>query len=148
MKNLFFILFLIFPFTLFSQESVINNLPLIFSLNSDELRTLVTAKTSQIKMSDEEIIKISKIIEGRKEEYFKLVEQVKKSLPRNSNGKIIGKADPQKMQEREAVINEVSTSIFDFLGEKRFRQFHRTLVYEVMRRNEEGFKNALKNKKK
>jgi hypothetical protein len=98
-------------------------------------------------MSEEEIIRISKIIEGRKEGYFKLVDQVKKSLPRDSNGKIIGKADSQKMQEREAVINEVSTSIFDFLGEKRYRQFHRTLVNEVMRRSEEGLNNARKNNK-
>ncbi len=142
MKNFYFILFLIFPFTLFSQESGVHNLPLIFSLSNDELRTLVTSKTSQIKMSEEEIIKISKIIEKRKEEYFRLVSKVKKSVPFDANGKPIGMADPEIKRERDALYNDVCTSIHDIFGEKRYKQLYLTLINEYDRRNTERLKSA------
>ncbi len=148
MKKILVILFLMFPLAIFSQESVIHKLPLIFSLNSDELRTLVTAKTSRIKMSDEEIVKISKIIDEKKEEYFKLIDQVKKSIPIDLGGRPIGKADPEKMRERDALYNEVCTSIYGIFGEKRYKQFYMTLINEYERRNMERLKNAGKSKKK
>jgi hypothetical protein len=148
MKNLFFILFLIFPFTLFSQESEVHNLPLIFSLKSDELRTLVMSKSTQIKMSDEEIDKLSKIIDEKKEEYFKLVDQVKKSVPVDLTGRPVGKADPELRRERDALYNEVCTSIYKIFNEKRYKQLYITLVNEYERRNMERLKNAGKSNKK
>jgi len=148
MKKIYFILFLLYPLALLSQEDGPQRLPLIFSLNSDELRTLVTAKTSQIKMSEEDIISISKIIDEKKEEYFKFVDQVKKSLPYDANGKLIGKADPEKIRERETLHKEVCNSIYKILGDKRYKQFNRTLIDESERQNMERLKNAGKNTKR
>lgn len=95
-------------------------------------------------MSDEEIISISKIIDGKKEEYLKLADQVRKSVPLDANGKPIGKADPELKRERETLYNEVCTSIYKIFGEKRYRQFYMTLINEYDRQNMERSKNAMK----
>jgi len=148
MKKFWFVLFLIFPLFLFSQTYVSMWLPDIFSMKSDELSALVTSKNSQVKMSDKEIAEVIKIINERKEEYLSLSEKSKKSIPVDANGKPIGKADPELIRAREAVSSEVATSIYEFLGEKRFIQLKRTLMDEHERRNMEGLKKAMKNKKK
>jgi hypothetical protein len=148
MKKLFFILFLIFPLVLFSQEDGSRRLPLVFSLSGDELKTLITSKASRVKMSDEEIIKISKIIDGEKSEYFKLVDKVKKSIPFGANGRPIGKADSEVNRQLRTLSNEVCTSIYNILGDKRYRQFNRTLIDESERQNNERLRNAMKNRKK
>ena len=148
MKKFWFVLLLIFPLFLFSQTYVSMWLPDIFSMKSDELSALVTSKNSQVKMSDKEIAEVIKIINERKEEYLSLSEKSKKSIPVDANGKPIGKADPELIRAREAVSSEVATSIYEFLGEKRFIQLKRTLMDEHERRNMEGLKKAMKNKKK
>jgi len=149
MKKFCLFLFLIFPVgALFSQSHENLRLVGIFSMEGDELRVLVTSKNSQVKMSDKEIVEITKIINERKEEHLTLRERVKKSIPVDVNGRPTGKADPQLIRARDAVVNDVSTSIYDFLGEKRFIQLKRTLMDEHERRNMEGLKKAMENKKK
>lgn len=149
MKKFYFILFfLFFSLSLFSQAYVIQRPPLLFSLNNDDFRTVLTSKSSLVKMSDEEIAEISNIINERKEEYLSISEKTKKSIPFDANGKPTGKADPELLRAREAVGNEVATSIYEFLGEKRYIQFDKTLMNENERRNSEGLKKALKNKNK
>lgn len=147
MKKICFILFLILPLSLFSQNDGPRRLALIFSLKSDEFKALVTSPKSQIKISNEVIGKISEIIEGKKEEYFIIVDKCKKSVTYDENGKPIGKADPELLRERGSVENEVCTSIYEILGEKRYRQLSRTLIDEAERRNAERLSNAMKNKK-
>jgi len=149
MKKFCLFLFLIFPVVaLFSQSHENLRLVGIFSMEGDELRVLVTSKNSQVKMSDKEIAEVIKIINERKEEYLTLNEKARKSSPVDANGKPAGKADPELIRARDAVGNEVYTSIYEILGEKRFIQFKRTLMNENERKNSEGLNKALKNKKK
>lgn len=98
-------------------------------------------------MSDKEIVEVIRIISERKEEYLALSEKSKRSIPFNANGKPTGKADPEIVRAREAVGNEVATSIYELLGEKRYVQFDKTLIDENARRGSERLKNAMKNNK-
>jgi hypothetical protein len=148
MKKFCLVLFLIFPLALFSQTYVIQRPPLLFSLSNNELKTVITSKNSLVKMSDQEIVEIIRIINERKEEYFSLIEKVKKSIPHDANGKPTGKADPELIRAREAVSSEVATSVYEFLGEKRYMQLDKTLMNEYARKNSEALNKALKNKKK
>lgn len=148
MKKFWFVLFLIFSLALFSQSYVPQKPPLLFSLNNNDLRTVLTSKSSLVKMSDKEIVEITKIINERKEEYLTLNEKARKSVPIDANGKPTGKADTELLRAREAVGSEVASSIYEILGEKRYIQFDRTLINESARRNSEGLKIALKNKNK
>jgi len=117
-------------------------------MKGDDLRTVVTSKNSLVKMSDKEIVEITKIINERIEEYLTLRERVNKSIPVDVNGRPTGKADPQLIRARDAVVYDVSTSIYEYLGEKKYKQLDKTLMNENERKNSEGLKNAMKNKKK
>ncbi|MCE5321109.1 MAG: hypothetical protein LLF93_08440 [Bacteroidales bacterium] len=99
-------------------------------------------------MTDKEIVEVIRIINERKEEYLSLSEKVKKSIPHDANGKPTGKADPELIRAREAVSSEVATSVYEFLGEKRYMQLDKTLMNEYARKNSEALNKALKNKKK
>ena len=148
MKKIILILFLIFHIaSLFSQSYVPQRPPLLFSLNNNDLRAVLTSKNSRVKMSDKEIVEVIRIISERKEEYLALSEKSKRSIPFNANGKPTGKADPEIVRAREAVGNEVATSIYELLGEKRYVQFDKTLIDENARRGSERLKNAMKNNK-
>jgi len=148
MKKFCLVLFLIFPLALFSQSYGPLSLVGIFSTKGDDLRTVITSKNSLVKMTDKEIVEVIKIINERKEEYLSLSEKVKKSIPHDANGKPTGKADPELIRAREAVSSEVATSVYEFLGEKRYTQLDKTLMNEYARKNSEALKKALKNKKK
>ena len=148
MKKIWFVLFLIFPLALFSQSYGPLSLVGIFSTKGDDLRTVITSKNSLVKMTDKEIVEVIKIINERKEEYLSLSDKVKKSVPHDANGKPTGKADPELIRAREAVSSEVATSVYEFLGEKRYMQLDKTLMNEYARKNSEALKKALKNKKK
>ncbi len=148
MKKIWFVLFLIFPLALVSQSYVPQRPPLLFTLNGNELKTVLTSKNSLVKMSEKEIVEVIRIINERKEEYLSLSEKSKKSIPVDANGKATGKADPEIVIAREAVGNEVATSIYEFLGEKRYTQLDKTLIDENARRGSERLSKALKNKKK
>ena len=149
MKKFCLFLFLIFPVVaLFSQSHENLRLVGIFSMKGDDLRTVVTSKNSLVKMSDKEIVEITKIINERIEEYLTLRERVNKSIPVDVNGRPAGKADPQLIRARDAVVYDVSTSIYEYLGEKKYKQLDKTLMNENERKNSEGLKNAMKNKKK
>ncbi|MBP1671747.1 MAG: hypothetical protein H6Q22_1319 [Bacteroidetes bacterium] len=99
-------------------------------------------------MSDKEIVEIDKIISQRKEEFYILKEKGKKSIPYGENGLPIGKVDPEIKRESNTLTDEVCTSIYKILGEKRYEQFDRTLMNESARRNMERMNKAMKNKKK
>ena len=148
MKKIWFVLFLIFPLALVSQSYVPQRPPLLFTLNGNELKTVLTSKNSLVKMSEKEIVEVNKIINERREEYLTSCEKLKKSVPHDANGKPTGKADPEILRELEAISSDVCNSIYEILGEKRYEQFDRTLMNESARRNMEGLKKALKNKKK
>jgi len=148
MKKFCLVLFLIFPLALFSQSYVPQKPPLLFSLNINDLRTIFTSKNSLVKMSDKEIVEIDKIISQRKEEFYILKEKGKKSIPYGENGLPIGKVDPEIKRESNTLTDEVCTSIYKILGEKRYEQFDRTLMNESARRNMERMNKAMKNKKK
>ena len=148
MKKFWFVLFLIFPLSLFSQSYGPLSLVGIFSTKGDDLRTVITSKNSLVKMTDKEIVEVIKIINERKEEYLSLSDKVKKSVPHDANGKPTGKADPELIRAREAVSSEVATSVYEFLGEKRYMQLDKTLMNEYARKNSEALNKALKNKKK
>lgn len=148
MKKIWFVLFLIFPLALFSQSYGPLSLVGIFSTKGDDLRTVITSKNSLVKMTDKEIVEVIKIINERKEEYLSLSDKVKKSVPHDANGKPTGKADPELIRAREAVSSEVATSVYEFLGEKRYMQLDKTLMNEYARKKSEALNKALKNKKK
>jgi len=148
MKKFYLVLFLIFPLALFSQSYGSLSLVGIFSTKGDDLRTVITSKNSLVKMTDKEIVEVIRIINERKEEYLSLSEKVKKSIPHDANGKPTGKADPELIRAREAVSSEVATSVYEFLGEKRYMQLDKTLMNEYARKNSEALNKALKNKKK
>jgi hypothetical protein len=148
MKKFWLVLFLVFPLALFSQTYGSLRLPDVFLMKGDDLRALVTSKNSQVKLSNKEIVEINKLINERREEFLALNESSKKSIKFDANGMPIGKADPELLRAREAVSNDVSTSIYEILGEKRFTQFKKTLIDENARKNSEGLNKAMKNKKK
>jgi len=148
MKKFYLVLFLIFPLALVSQSYGSLSLVGIFSTKGDDLRTVITSKNSLVKMTDKEIVEVIRIINERKEEYLSLSEKVKKSIPHDANGKPTGKADPELIRAREAVSSEVATSVYEFLGEKRYMQLDKTLMNEYARKNSEALNKALKNKKK
>lgn len=148
MKRFYLVLFLIFPLALVSQSYGSLSLVGIFSTKGDDLRTVITSKNSLVKMTDKEIVEVIRIINERKEEYLSLSEKVKKSIPHDANGKPTGKADPELIRAREAVSSEVATSVYEFLGEKRYMQLDKTLMNEYARKNSEALNKALKNKKK
>jgi len=147
MKNIFTILLLIFPLSLFSQTSIPEPLVDVFLLEQNRLRTLVSEKNTRLKMSEKEISEISTIINERKDEFFILIEKGKKSIPYDENGLPIGKADKEIMSKINALKEEASVLIYEILGEKRYIQFKKMLIDENGRRNSERLKKTANKKK-
>lgn len=146
-KNIFTILILIFPLSLFSQTSIPEPLVDIFLLEHNRLKTLVSEKNARLKMSEKELSEISKIINERKEEFFILLEKGKKSIPYGENGLPIGKADKEIISKVTALKEEASVLIYEILGEKRYIQFKKMLIDENGRRNSERLKKTANKKK-
>ena len=147
MKKIFFLL-LIFPLTLFSQTHEITSLPNIFTYKGEELRTILKANQSIVKISDVEINAIIKTLDGRKEEKNKLIDKIQKSIPVDKDGKPIGKANPEFIGQYNAIVTEVSDSILELLGEKRFRQFRRLIIDDQEKKNAESVRKALEARKR
>lgn len=148
MKYLILFLFLIFPLSLFSQIDGNSNLPNILSYKSEELRVLITDHQSMLKISDVDIESIIKIIDDRIEEYLETISKAKKSVPRDVNGRPIGKADANLLLKIEEIDTEVSTSIHKILGEKKFRQFRRLIIDDQEKKNAESVRKALEARKR
>lgn len=146
-KNIFTILILIFPLSLFSQTSIPEPLVDVFLLEHNRLQTLVSEKNARLKMSEKEISEVSKVINERKEEFFILLEKGKKSIPYGENGLPIGKADKEIMSKVTALKEEACVLIYEILGEKRYIQFNKMLIDENGRRSSERLKKTANKKK-
>lgn len=147
MKKVIVILILIFPLSLTAQTYIEKILPGIFSFKNDELRSLILSKDSMVKMSNKEIDMIINEISERRDNYFETINKIHKSIPRDSNGKIIGKADIELRNELSEQNAEIYDSVSKIIGQKRCRQFVRTLIYEEERKSSERRKNYLQTKK-
>lgn len=154
MKKNILIFLLIFSYTLVqSQRYEFKAPPLLFSLDLKEFRSVLSSKYSYSKLTDNEIVEIVKIIDKRRDEYLTLRYKVRNSnLDENgklligTNGKPV-KADPELISARDAISQEVVDSIYEFLGEKRYRQFEKTLFNEYAMRSNSVMEKALKKKK-
>jgi len=146
MKNLFLFLFLylLIPLNLFAQQENPGKLYGLFTIGDDGLRTLVNSNRSQVKLSEKEINEIIQIINSRKKEFISLNDQANKSIPYGPNGYPIGKADPVLLDKIENIYNEIQTSIYNILGEKRYNLLRRTLIDEAERKNSSRMKKSLK----
>jgi len=146
MKCLSLFIFLIFPLSLFAQIDGNSNLPNILSYKGEELRILIKDHQSMLKISDEDIESIIKIVDDRKKEYFEIIDKMKKSIPRDVNGRPTGKADADLMLKIAATNSEVSTSIHEILGEKRYRRFRNILIEDIHKKNAELEKKTLEDR--
>ena len=117
-------------------------------MDDNEFRTLVNSKRSQVKMSENEISEILKIVNARKEEFFRLKEEGKKTIPYGPNGLPIGKVDPVIRQKVNNIEYEIRNAVYELLGDHRYNLLRRTLIDENARKNSEGLQKAAKNRKK
>lgn len=148
MKKILFFLFLTLPFILLAQQESPGRLYGLILMDDNEFRTLVNSKRSQVKITDNEIVEIIKIVNSRKEEYFTLYELSKKSIPYGPNGLPIGKSDPELRKKKEILFNEIHTAIYKILGDNRYNLLRRTLMDENARKNSENLQKAAKSRKK
>ncbi len=125
MKIFLLLLFLTFPYSLFSQVEIggrsieiDTSLPDIFSYKSEELRALMKTNQTMLKISDSEIESIIKIVDDRKEEHFENIYKMKKSIPQDATGRPTGKANSELLIKLKTIRNEVSESVCNLLGEK------------------------------
>ena len=93
-----------------------------------------------VKMSNKEIDMIIDEISERRDNYFETINKIHKSIPRDSNGKIIGKADIELLNELSELNAEIYDKVSIIIGQKRCRQFVMTLVNEEERKNSERLK--------
>jgi hypothetical protein len=146
MKKIIFILFLVFPLALFCQTQELTSLHNIFTYKGEELRILIKTHQSMVKINDVEIDAIAKIIDERTEEKSKLIDKIHKSVPVDKNGKPIGKANTEFINQYNAILEEISDSILELLGDKRFRQFRRLIIDDQEKKNAELVKKALEDR--
>ena len=148
MKKILFFLFLTLPLILLAQQESPGRLYGLFIMDDNEFRTLVNSKRSQVKMSENEISEILKIVNARKEEFFRLKEEGKKTIPYGPNGLPIGKVDPVIRQKVNNIEYEIRNAVYELLGDHRYNLLRRTLIDENARKNSEGLQKAAKNRKK
>ncbi|PKP42639.1 MAG: hypothetical protein CVT93_04250 [Bacteroidetes bacterium HGW-Bacteroidetes-10] len=147
MKKILLFLFLTLPFILLAQQENPGTLYGVFSMDDNEFRSLVSSKRSQVKMSENEITEICRIIGNKKAEYFMLNEKANQSIKYGANGLPIGKADPEIMRDLRIVKNMVYDSIYKILGEEKYELLRRTLIDENGRRSSERLKKTANKKK-
>jgi len=148
MKKILLLLFLTLPLILLAQQESPGTLYNLFSMDDNEFRTLVNSKRSHVKMAENEISEICRIIGDKKAEYFILNEKANQSIKYGANGLPIGKADPGIMRDLQIVKNMVYDSIYKILGEEKYELLRRTLIDETGRKNSEGLQKAAKSRKK
>lgn len=144
MKRSILILFIIFPLTLVSQARPENGFPNIYSIDIVKLKALLDSKQSFVKVSDKEFELITKLINDNRDKHFEIIDKIIKSVPLDENGKPVGKADPKLRAELNEQNTELYNSVNKILGERRCRQFNRTLIYEAERMNSERLNNKSK----
>lgn len=137
MKKILLFLFLTLPLILLAQQESPGRLYGLIVMDDNEFRTLVNSKRSQVKMSENEISEIRKIVNVRKEEFLRLKEEGKKTIPYGPNGLPIGKVDPVIREKVSNIEYEIHNAVYEILGDHRYNLLRRTLIDENERKNSE-----------
>lgn len=148
MKKILFFLFLTLPLILLAQQESPGRLYGLIFMADNEFRTLVNSKRSQVKLTDNEISEIRKIVNARKDEFLRLKEEGKKTIPYGPNGLPIGKVDPVIREKVNNIEYEIHNAVYEILGDHRYNLLRRTLIDENARKNSERLQKSSKSRKK
>lgn len=145
MRKFYFLFLLLCPVLLTAQDPLAafkglvvssNSIPGLISQDSTSLRQAIENSEKKLKLSDKELSLIGGLCKEAKAKHIILLQKMKESVPYDSNGKVIGKADPIILEEIRVLKEDLSESVLDFLGQKKYRALRSILIVEWDKKNQ------------